>query len=805
MRLSIFLFLIFFTTCLFSQRVTYLYPVKKNHKWGYIDKRGRIVIEPKYDAIGDQYLRWHGRNTESPYRLVEADRKLGLINDQCQEVLPIRFDKIYPLNPSLFIVQEDTLLHIVDRTGNSALNEGFEEVLLLDTLWGRYLKIKKKGLWGVHELGVGEILPPIYLDIEIQRAGDVFFKIRKPGEEKLWGLVNTRNKIILPNRYFDIRCVNENFFTTLSAIDQWEIRDSTGQQFLKGSWAVCIPLNRHFIGLELPNDRMRLFSCAQKDTIAIAEPYDELQPFNERYILYRNGFRSGLLDTTGNVALPSIYLNVKTFGDSLFRVQRFGAGWGVLSLSRGLLLPTEYDSIYAFEGPFAKIEKADLLGLMDTSMQELIPPAFDRLVVSDSLIKGYDSGNLSLFKITDSGQVALMDEFSNVRTLRVGYNKKYYTEATPARRRIRVAGGVLDGEASPFTAQTDGRWIWKRDTDTGRWGMTDQNAPPEWGIPPYLVEVLHLKEPELSLVFTDEKVTENSADVLPALSSVQSFFRAAFFSHKTGKFITGFDLIGLRGHDFHNGLPFAVFLDKDGHFGLIDREGKTASLPSGKPLCFTWIGEFNDGRARFCQGGRLVLTEEGKQEKTAVSVVDEFMVQFGMNTTLSYGMLENREMMIEKKGEEPLRWGYIDTLGHIVIEPQFEFAGDFENKFAVNKKEGLWGVINMEGEEVLPFKYNNINPYFGNWLVSVKSPTRLVFNPNGYERVTKLYKRQGVFSEKRCQVQLDSLWGYIDEEGRRVDPLPIRGSPGFLRRLGSSEKEGVNGHLSIWMANRLST
>ena len=789
MRLVISLYFLMLPLYLVAQSVTYLYPVKVAHKWGYADKRGRIVVEPKYDAVGDQYLRWHGRSTKSAFRLVEADGKLGLINDQCQEVLPTRFDDISPLSPSLFIVKEDTFTYIVDRAGNAAVAGGFEAVQLLDTLMGQFLKVKKNELWGVHELGVGEILPPVYTDIQLQRAGDVFFKIKKPGEDNLWGLVNARNRVILSNRYLDIRCVNEHIFTTLNAIQHWEIRDSTGRQYLKGNWAVCVPLNRHFIGLEMPNDRMRLFSCYQKDTLSIPEPFEDLLPYNDNHIIYRNQNGMGLLDTLGNVVLQAIYHNIQPMSDSLFRVKSRDDDWGILSLTRGMLLPCEYDSIFQFEGRFAKVKKAALTGLIDTSWQVLIPPAFGRLVVADSLIKGYDNGNLSLFNITEDGQVALLDEYTNVSTLRVGYNHKYYTEATPARSRIRVSS-VLDSEASPYTAQTNGRWTWKKDINTGRWGLTDNQAGQSGCIAPRFVEVLYLKEPAISLVFTDEKTTQNTADILPALSSTQTFLQAAFFSHLTGQFTTAFDLLGLRGHDFQRGLPLAAFLDKNGRFGLVDKKGKMATLPTGAPLRFTWIGEFYEGRARFCQGGRLVLAEEGRQEKTAVDVVGDFLVQYGMHTTLPYGLIQDRALLIEDADSEPMHWGYIDTLGKIIIEPRFDFADDFEEKFAVCKMNDHWGVIGMDGKEVLPFKYSNISYFHGKWLVGVKSPTRLVFNSNGYERVTKRYARQGVFSENRCQVQLDSLWGFIDEEGNEVIACQYKEVRAFSEGLAAVKKNG---------------
>ncbi|MEZ4954594.1 MAG: WG repeat-containing protein [Saprospiraceae bacterium] len=646
----------------------------------------------------------------------------------------------------------------------------------------------------------------VYQDIKIH-AGDVFFKIQKPKETSHWGLVDRHNKAVLPKTYLDVNVVNKNFFCTLEPDNKWVLRDSLGDQILLTRWINCEPLNQHLISLTQEGGINKLFSCERKDTIPLSIAKSVFRPCNDSYIQYRNNGSAGLLDNKGDIVIPARYQDIQPTWDSLFRVQLRGSGWGMYSLTRGLISPCKYDRIGELKGRFAIVETADLKGLVDTSLQELIPPAFDRLVVTDSLIKGYENGALSLFKVTADGQVALLDEFANVQTLRVGFNNKFYMEAQPLKNKQLVVRGAFDLDASPYTAQTDGRWQWKRNPDTKKWGLADQQTGSSNGIPPAFLDVLHLKNPELSLVFTDEKTTSNTPQILPAIYTVESFPRAALFSHQTGKFISSFDILGLRGQDFNDRLPLAVFLDKNGRFGLIDRRGKTAALPNGEPLRFTWIGSFHDGMARFCQGGRLALAEEGKQSKTEVDVVGNLMVQFGMYTTSHFSSIQERSLVVEKIKEEPLQWGYIDTLGRVVIESRFNFAGDFLDSFAVNQIEGLWGVIDQKGNEKIPFKYSSVSSFHNQWLVGEKSTNRLIFNPNGYERITKLYNRQGQFSEDRCPVQMDSLWGFIDEEGNEVIQCQFEAVRNFSEGLAAVQKKGQwsfidrQGHPAIELQN----
>jgi len=53
-----------------EEDVTYLYPVQKEGKWGYIDINGKIVIEPKFD---------HGGGYSEGVATVEVKNKWGLI------------------------------------------------------------------------------------------------------------------------------------------------------------------------------------------------------------------------------------------------------------------------------------------------------------------------------------------------------------------------------------------------------------------------------------------------------------------------------------------------------------------------------------------------------------------------------------------------------------------------------------------------------------------------------------------------------------------------------------------------------
>lgn len=62
--------------------------------------------------------------------------------------------------------------------------------------------------------------------------------------------------------------------------------------------------------------------------------------------------------------------------------------------------------------------------------------------------------------------------------------------------------------------------------------------------------------------------------------------------------------------------------------------------------------------------------------------------------------------------EEPkFSFGFMDSFGKIVIESQYEGAGQFKHGLAPVKKNGLWGYINKKSEVVIPFQFRDAESF----------------------------------------------------------------------------------------------
>ena len=95
------------------------------------------------------------------------------------------------------------------------------------------------------------------------------------------------------------------------------------------------------------------------------------------------------------------------------------------------------------------------------------------------------------------------------------------------------------------------------------------------------------------------------------------------------------------------------------------------------------------------------------------------------------------------------KWGYIDRSGRIVINPQFEEAGDFSEGLARVKMGGKWGYIDRTG--------------------------RFLINPQ--------FEEAGDFSQGLARVKLGGKWGYVDRRGEIVISPQFSEASDFSRSL----------------------
>ena len=225
-----------------------------------------------------------------------------------------------------------------------------------------------------------------------------------------------------------------------------------------------------------------------------------------------------------------------------------------------------------------------------------------------------------------------------------------------------------------------------------------------------------------------------------ALFSVRINGKVGFIDN-SGKIIINpqFD----NANEFSEGLA-AISVDKK--WGFIDKNGKIVINPQ-----FDGVNDFKEGFATICIGCDYL-----------------------------YGA--NRISADNKRFERiPVKFGYINKNGKIVITPQFDWAYGFQEGLAQVEIgiNGKWGYIDKTGKLVIQPQFYDIEfgqtsdegfceglaaTYNGNYwgFIDKKGKTIIDFN----------YDLAYDFSEGLALVKIDKKFGYIDKSGKFViNPL----------------------------------
>lgn len=129
-------------------------------------------------------------------------------------------------------------------------------------------------------------------------------------------------------------------------------------------------------------------------------------------------------------------------------------------------------------------------------------------------------------------------------------------------------------------------------------------------------------------------------------------------------------------------------------------------------------------------------------------------------------------------------WGFINTEGEFVIDPQFDIANDFQdNGLAVVGNNNRYGLINIEGNNIVQAKYNYIQPFSeGRAVVEEYNedlPKFKMIDEKGNEITKKAYSFIGSLHEGRAIFQQNGLYGYLDASGKEVIPANYSSAENF--------------------------
>lgn len=223
-------------------------------KWGVINSKGEIIIEPSYDDMiiipdptkavfivqsdvnleagtyNSKAINEKGEEIFTSYQKIEAmqnidsnnlitydttalkvynGEKYGLINFNGTEILAPTYDSIIPLSKvkNSFITSKDGLYGLVDNSGNVIIDNLYTEITsLTDKYEDGYVVKDQNGNYGLTNYNKKQVLECKYSEIK-HVSGNNLYVVKENGNLKL---INENGEVLIENGFDDIKSIDSN-------------------------------------------------------------------------------------------------------------------------------------------------------------------------------------------------------------------------------------------------------------------------------------------------------------------------------------------------------------------------------------------------------------------------------------------------------------------------------------------------------------------------------------------------------------------------------------------------------------------
>jgi hypothetical protein len=204
---------------------------------------------------------------------------------------------------------------------------------------------------------------------------------------------------------------------------------------------------------------------------------------------------------------------------------------------------------------------------------------------------------------------------------------------------------------------------------------------------------------------------------------------------------------------FRNGLALVRTTGEEPKWGFIAEDGKYVINANYKAATvfnedLAWVVSSNGAPTAINTKGEVKFT---LQEAEEVRVFEEGLAPFSV---------------IDTSGE---KWGFVNTTGKVVINPQFSNTGRFsQGKCAVENNDGKWGFIDNSGKIVINHQFTKTGERFiQNRAVVFLEEKAGVIDDAGKFVINPQFSKM-ISDGENYLIQQDGKWGWCDKEGKII-------------------------------------
>ena len=280
-----------------------------NEKWGVIDNKGKIIIEPQYEEMvlipnnnEDVFI----CTENSDYNNNEYTTKV--LNSKNKEILS-QYDKILPI-------------------------ENYDED---NNLWYEkdILKYYKNGKWGLINFKGKDVLEPIYEDIYSLKGKEGTIITVK---DKKLGLANTSGRELIPNNYLEIKSLGID--TDLYIVKNEEKKYGIYNK-LDNKYDDIKALNNKEIYCVKENKKYKIINTEEQEISDLK--FDEIKQIENGIIVYSKENKYGAYDINSNKKIDCEYQKLIYTCEDKFIAKK--DKYGIIDINNKIIKKFKYSNI----------------------------------------------------------------------------------------------------------------------------------------------------------------------------------------------------------------------------------------------------------------------------------------------------------------------------------------------------------------------------------------------------------------------------------------------------------------------------
>lgn len=327
------LFFLFRSSDLPFKPDTSLIPVYDGKKWGYVDQKGKYVINPQFSDAG-----WF---SDGLARVEDKDGKIGFIDKKGTYTIPSKY-----VNATIF---HEGLAFVVEEGGHPVC-------------------INKKGD-RVFECTAAD-------GVSSFCEGIAPFYTLNDKEETRYGFYDKKGNVVINPQFKGAGFFHEGLAKVSNNDDKWGFIDKNGKYVINPQFDECYPF---FEGLAAFMSGDKWGYIDKEGKYAINPQFDEAYNFFNGMAIVKQGDRYGYIDKEGKFVInPQFeYCNSFTYGEGLAPFSTDDGKYGYIDEDGKYVVNPQFDFAGDFCDGVAFVKSNDKWGVIDKKGQYVVNPQFE--------------------------------------------------------------------------------------------------------------------------------------------------------------------------------------------------------------------------------------------------------------------------------------------------------------------------------------------------------------------------------------------------------------------------------------------